>query len=342
MKKLTISLVVFGLLVTGISISLIYSHAQSTPLSQSSLPTIEDLIKKVEENVEKIQDLRADVKEIEQEMNISKTEFSVKKVLRTTEYTFLFKKPDMIKIIPKVKQGAPKTKEELEKVFIQHPEWTGKEKAEYYGNEYLPQVADLISIGQAEYYVDRGTKKLTDQMPFGGPYRGETWTGLLEPRKLHLVHNQFRKLLEPYMMQNALTVRKDDKNPDIFIIEGRFTPHNVNPAQTSPYGWDWETWEPVGDDKLEVKIDYKKGVLLQAGWYVGDSFQYVDNYVWVPFKVSALRLIKTKDGTTKYIMNIKEFSNVFLNHNVADEEFSFENTKKYDIQRYRIKLLYEK
>lgn len=315
--------------------------AQELTSPQPSLPTVEDLIKKVEENVEKIQDLRADVKETEQEMNVSEKEFSVKQVLKTTEYTFLFKKPDMIKIIPKSEPNVPKTREELEKFYQQHPDWTEKEKVEYYGKEYLPQVADLISIGHAEYYVKRGTRELTDQMPFGGPMRSGPWSSLLEPRKLHLVHNQLRKLLEPFIMQNALTVKRDEKNPDVYIIKGKFTPHDVNPHQTSPYGWDWDMWEPRGNDEITLKIDYKRGVILQSGINYTQDFILIDK-ILVPVKFMHIELRPDKEKEKRFVQTLIEFSNVQINKGISDEEFSFDNTKGYDISRYRIKLLNEK
>ncbi len=343
MKKKIINSVVFILVIGVISIGFIYSQTQQ-PSTTQTLPTVEDLIKKVEENVEKIQDLKADVKEIEQEMNISEKEFSIKQVLKTTEYIFLFKKPDMIKIIPKPAPNIPKTKEELEKFYQQHPEWTEKEKAEYYGKEYLPQVADLISIGHAEYYVKRGTHELTDQMPFGGPMRSGPWSSLLEPRKLHLVHNQLRKLLEPFIMQNSLTVKRDEKNPDVYIIEGIYkgTPMSER-EKTSPHGWDYDMWEPRGGDtEIAIKIDYKRGVITQASWHLVNNFQFIGNKIWFPYKFSAIKEIKTKDNTTKDIMTLIEFSNIEINKGIKDEEFSFDNTKGYDIFRYRVKLLNEK
>ncbi len=334
-KKIILSAVIFIFSVFGL-LSCI-AQEQTT-----SLPTVEDLIKKVEENVEKIQDLKAEVKETEQEMNISEKEFSVKQVLKTTEYTFLFKKPDMIKIVPKYKDGVPKNREELDNFYKQYSDWTEDQKLKYYSEEYLSQNVDLISIGQVEYYVERGTKKLTDKMPFGGPTRPGSWTSLLEPRKLHLVHNQLRKLLEPYIMQNALSLKRDEKSPDVYIIKGKFTPHDVNPHETSPYGWDWDVWEPGGDDEIELKIDYKRGVIPQASWHLIDNFQFIGNKIWFPYKFSVIKEIKAKDTTTKDIMTLIEFSNVEINKGIKDEEFSFDNTKGYDISRYRIKLLNEK
>jgi outer membrane lipoprotein-sorting protein len=339
MKRIIIGLVITGIAIGILSVSFIYSQTQEP--AATVLPTVEDLIKKVEQNVEKIQDLRADVKKTEQEMNISKTEFSVKQVLKTTEYTFLFKKPDLIKIIPKSKPDALKTKEEVEKIYQQHPEWTEKEKVEYYGREYLPQVVDLISIGQAEYYVDTGTKKLTDKMPFVGPMASGSWEDLLEPRQLHLAHNRLRKLLEPFIMQNALTVKKDEKSPDVYVIKGKFAPHNTNPSQTSPYGWDWETWEPVGDDEVTVKIDYKKGVILQSNIQYTQDFMTIRD-ILIPIKFMHIELRLDKEKEKKFVQTLIEFSNVEINKGIKDEEFSFDNTKGYDISRYRIKLLNEK
>jgi outer membrane lipoprotein-sorting protein len=313
------------------------AQEQTTPL-----PTVEDLIKKVEENVEKIQNLRAEVKEIEQEMNISENEFSVKQVLKTTEYTFLFKKPDMIKIVPKYKDGVPKNKEELEKLYSQHPDWTEDQKLQYYSEEYLYQNIDLIRIGQAEYYVDGGTKKLTDKMLGAGPMSYGAWKHLLEPSHLHLIHHQLRKLLEPFMLQNSLRVTKDEKNPDVYIIEGKFTPHNINPAQTSPYGWLWETWEPAGDFQIDVKIDNKKGIILEVAWYTTDDFKLLNNNTWFPYKLLSWKPIDVEDKNPRYIQVITEFSNVEINKGISDEEFSFENTEGYDISKYRIELLNEK
>jgi outer membrane lipoprotein-sorting protein len=342
MKRIIIGLVITGIAIGILSVSFIYSQTQEPAATQTSLPTVEDLIKKVEENVEKIQDLRADVKETEQEMNISKTEFSVKEVLKTREYAFLFKKPDMIKIIYKHNPSIPQNKEELDKFFAQHPDWIEEQRVRYFYDEYIPQVTDEINLGQATYQVTHSTTKLTDELTFIGPQHEGTWYTLLDTRKLYLVHNQLRKLLEPYNMQNVLTVKKDEKSPDVYIIEGTFKATHINREDSSSYGWQWETWEPAGDFKIEVKIDYKKGIILQSAWNLTDNFQLIDNNIWFPYKFSALRGVKDKNGTIKNVMTVIEFSNVKINKGIKDEEFYFENTKEYNIEKYRIKLLNEK
>jgi outer membrane lipoprotein-sorting protein len=344
MKKIIIGLVILVLAITAISIGLIHSQNQAQLAAQETLPTVEDLIKKVEENVEKIQDLRADVKEIEQEMNVSKTEFSVKEVLKTTEYTFLFKKPDMIKIIPKYKDGVPKNREELNNFYKQHPDWTEDQRLEYYSEEYLYQNIDLIRIGQAEYYVDRGTKKLTDKMLGAGPMSYGAWRHLLEPSHLHLVHHQLRKLLEPFMLQNSLRVTKDEKNPDVYIIEGTYKSTPLDEIEkTSPYGWDYDVWGPEdADTEIEIKIDYKKGIILKVAWYTTDDFKLLNNNTWFPHKLLSWKPIDAEDKNPRYMQIITEFSNVEINKGILDGEFSFENTRGYDISRYRIKLLNEK
>ncbi len=334
MNKIAILSIIIFLLMGSVSCT---AQEQS-----SSLPTVEELIQKVEQNTGKIHDLKATVRETEQEMNISETEFSVKQVLKTSEYTFLFKKPDMIKIIPKKTPNTIKTKEDLDEVYRQHPEWTEDQKLKYYSENYLSPNVDSIRIGQAEYYVDTGTKKLTDKMLEAGPTAYGSWESLLESSQLHLFHNQLRKLLDPFIMQNTLTVKKDEKNPDVYVIEGNFIPHNINPSQTSPYGYFWETWEPAVDFKIDVKIEYKKGIILEAAWYVADDFRALDKGTWFPYKVLCWKSINPNDKNPKYIRIVTEFSNVEINKGISDEEFSFDNTNKYDISRYRIKLLNEK
>ncbi len=309
----------------------------------SSLPTVEELIQKVEQNVEKIHDLKATVKETEQEMNISETKFSVKKILSTVEYTFLFKKPDMFKIIPKKTPNTIKTKEELDEIYKQHPEWTEAQQLKYYSENYLSPNVDSIRIGQAEYYVDTGTKKLTDKFLEMNPMAYMPWKSLLEPSQLHLFHNQLRKLLEPFIMQNSLTVRRDGENPDVYVVEGSYKGPSLDKIEkTSPYGWDYDVWSPgEGNIEINIKVDYKQGIIVKSGIYYTQDFTKIGE-ILVPIKFTHFELRQDTEKEKKFVQTLIEFSNVEINKGISDEEFLFDNTNDYDISRYRIKLLNEK